>query len=311
MNALKYISILNLLIISLLAFSCQDVIDYQLPSATPQLTVDAWLTTKAGAQTIRLTLSADYFKNASTPAALGANVQVVDNEGLTYTFTDADADGNYVWTPQSGESFGKLGNTYTLTVTYQGETYQAESEIRRVPAVDSIVYEKRKEFGNPEGIYTEVYARDFAGSGDCYWLRGFKNGRFLNRVGNLTTAYDAGFSAGGNTDGINFIRPIREGINELLPDANNNTSFTTPPFKPNDEVKVELYSITLEAFDFWVQVREQLQNGGLFAIPLANVNTNLVNQNANSKQKAIGFFCTSAVTSLQGKIEDKDKGVIK
>jgi hypothetical protein len=72
-----------------------------------------------------------------------------------------------------------------------------------------------------------------------------------------------------------------------------------------------LYSITEEAFNFWVEVRDQLQNGGLFAIPLANVRTNLVNTNANSKERAVGFFCTSAVTTLQGFIEDKPEGIIK
>lgn len=312
MKTVNYFNIYIFILLAATFFSCEDVIDFKVDDNTPQLTVDAWLTDKAGAQTIKLTSSTNYFDNTDYPPALGAIVQVVDDEGNNYAFTDEDNDGNYTWTPANAEVFGQLGNSYTLTITYQGETYQASSRINRVPPIDSITYEfKEAETGNPEGVYAQVYARDFVGSGDCYWMRGFKNGTYLNRVNNLTTAYDAGFSAGGNTDGINFIQPIREGINEFIPEPDNNNLFETPPFKTGDQVYVELYSITEDAFDFWAEVRTQLQNGGLFAIPLANVRTNLVNTNPNSKQKVVGFFCTSAVTTLEGVIGEEPKGVIK
>jgi hypothetical protein len=300
-------------LVSLLALSsCEDVINVDLPQGETQLVVDAWVTNQTGEQSIKLTRSTSYFDNTPSPAALGATVQVTDNEGNAYNFLDADNDGKYVWTPADANPLGKIGNTYTLQITFEGETYSAVSAINPVPVVDSIVYELRdEELGNPKGYYAEFYARDFAGKGNCYWIRGFKNERYLNRVANLTTAYDAGFSAGGNTDGINFIRPIREGINEFIPDADNATSFTTPPYKVGDKVKVELYSITEPAFNFFGEVRTQLQNSGLFAIPLANVSTNLVNQNPNSRARALGFFGASAVSILEGTIEDKEKGTIK
>lgn len=299
--------------ISLFAFTaCEDVINVDLPQGEVQLVVDAWITNQTGEQSIKLTRSASYFDNNPSPAALGATVQITDNEGNTYNFLDADNDGKYVWIPNDATPLGKIGNTYTLQITFEGETYKAESAINPVPAIDSIAYELREEeLGNPKGYYAEVYARDFAGKGNCYWIRGFKNERYLNRVSNLTTAYDAGFSAGGNTDGINFIRPIREGINEFVPDAGSATSFTTPPYKVGDKIKVELYSITESAFNFFGEVRSQLQNSGLFAIPLANVSSNLVNQNPNSKVRALGFFGASAVSVLEGTLEDKEKGAIK
>ena len=136
------------------------------------------------------------------------------------------------------------------------------------------------------------------GTGDTYWIKSFKNGLFLNKPQELNIAYDAAFAAGGNVDGLIFIPPIRDTINPFDEDENDNF---LSPFEDGDSVYVELHSITQEAFRFFQQVQIQTNRPGgfaeLFAQPLANVPTNIVNGGPDLDVLALGFFNVAAVES--------------
>lgn len=293
--------ILTVLAIALIFSSCEDVVDITLDEGTAQLTVDAWLTNQSGSQTIKLTTTAPYFDNSPNPPALGATVVVTSQDGVIYNFTDDDNDGNYVWFPATeDETFGEIGKGYGLVVQYQEETFVATSFMGRVPEIDSVQFKfEEKSLGTPEGYYGQFYARDFEGENDCYWVKTYKNGEFLGKPQEINIAYDAGTSAGGNVDGLIFIPPVRSGINRS-PDLDDSSDDGTDvaPWALGDRFVVELWSITPDAFFFLEQARNQMTNGGLFASPIANVPTNIQNANENSEVKALGYFCTSAVSSL-------------
>lgn len=287
---------------TILFSACEDIVDVTLDTGKSQLSVDAWLDNQAGEKVIRLTRTNGYFENTAAPAALGATVVITDNEGNTFEFLDTDNDGDYTWTPSGTESFGKIGNTYILSLTYEGESYEAVSSMNRVPPIDSVFYEFREEeLGDPEGYYAELFARDFEGSGDCYWIKTYRNEAFLRKPNDINIAYDASFSAGGNTDGLVFITPIREGINPYYEDENEEA---LPPYELGDKIKVELHAIPEEAFYFLQDVRTQVNNGGLFAVPSTNVRTNIVNTNTASETTAVGYFATSAVSVAEQVIEE-------
>ncbi|WP_460980602.1 DUF4249 domain-containing protein [Spirosoma fluminis] len=264
--------------------SCETVIDAKLDEGPAQLSVDGTLTDQPGPQTIRLTQTAAYFNNGTPPVATGATVTVTDNLGKVFDFTDPDNDGYYVWQPIGKDTLGRIGRTYNLSITFQGETYRASSRMNRVPTVDSIVFRKEKlnPFSSTEGYRAEFFARDFAGARDYYRIRYFRNGELQNKPRDITTVEDASFPGSADTDGLIFIRPIRQSAN---PDS---------LFRLNDVVNIEIESLTAEAFEFWQQFRQQITNGGLFATPPANVPTNIVNANPNGR-KAAGFFVASAV----------------
>ena len=282
----------SLFIAVLLLNSCTTVIDAKLDTGPTQLSVDAILTDQPGSQTIRLMQTAAYFDNSTPPAATSATVTVSDNTGRTYAFVDPDNDGYYVWQPSGKDTLGHVGRTYQLTITYQNETYRANSVINRVPPIDSLIFVKRKlnPLSKNEGYRAEFYAMDIAGSADYYRIRFFRNGELQNKPANIITTQDGGFrSTTGVTDGLLFIAPIRRSVN---PDS---------LYVLNDKVNIELQSLTLDAFNFWQQFRTQITNGGLFASPPANVPTNIINTNATGR-KATGFFITSAVRSLSATV---------
>lgn len=299
MKKINKFIIYSILVIGFLGLiSCEKKINPELQNADPILVVDAWLTNKSGNQTIVLTKTQSYFDNTLPPAVSGAIVSITDNKGKVFPFNEEPASsGKYIWKPIANEVFGTIGNSYTLNIQLQGEVYQSSTKMGRSPEIDSLTIKKNETTQlNPDFYRAQFYARDFAGRGDAYWIRAIKNSVLLNKPADINVAYDAGFSAGGSFDGITFIPPIRGRINPNDKDANDKA---VSPYVPGDSVYVEIHSITVEAFNYLQQVSIQTNRPGgfseLFARPIANVPTNIVNTNPQEKP-AVGFFNVSAVT---------------
>ncbi len=282
------------LLICLSLAACETVIDTKLETGQIQLSVDGTLTDQPGTQTIRLTQTAAYFNNGPAPAALGATVTVADNANRVYSFTDPDNDGNYTWTPGPKDTLGRIGNTYGLLIQYEGSTYVSRSKMNRVPVIDSIIFTKKtiNPISSLEGYQAEFFAKDFAGATDYYRIRFYRNDTLQNKPRNIITLKDASFPGSADTDGLVFIRPLRESVN------------TDSLYALNDLVKVELLSLTPEAFNFWQQFRQQITNGGLFATPPANIPTNVINTDPNGRE-AVGFFTASAIRSRSVRVTDQ------
>jgi Domain of unknown function (DUF4249) len=296
-SSFKYSLILSFTILSLT--SCEDVIPLDTAKGESQLVVDGWITNQAGSQQIRLTESGAYFDNNSAKPVLNANVTVSDDKGNVFTFKDLKNNGYYVWKPATEkDTLGKIGRKYLLNIKLGNEEYISASQINRVPKIDSISYyfDKASPRNNPdgpkEGYILEFYARDPKGEGDCYWVKSYKGNKQFNLPSDLVSVYDGAFSPGAATDGLLFIRPIRESI------YGRNLALV------GDTVRVDLLSIPLEGYYFLQQVQQASQNGGLFAVPQSNIISNIQNKNPNGR-KALGFFGASAVSTFQTVVDAK------
>lgn len=288
-------SLLSLLVIVSLT-GCEDVIDFQTETGPPQLVVDGWITNEPGSQTITLSWSSGYFDNGSPKPYLGATVTVTDNLGTVYEFKDVAGDGKYVWQSPGKDTLGHIGRSYKLQIKNGNDIFTAANEIRRVPNVDSVVYQNETlpfepDKGPKKGYVASFYARDFVGEGDTYWIKPVIRGKaVVEKPSLISTAYDAAFSAGAPSDGLIFILPLRQSIT------------TDSLYSAGASVGVELHSITNEAFEFLKQMREQASNGGLFAVPIQNLKSNVVNTNS-SGDKALGYFGASAVSRMETVID--------
>ncbi len=268
-----------------LLFGCETVITTKLDSGPTLLSVDGWLTDQPGPQTIRLTQTTNYFNNGPAPIASGAAVTVTDNTGKSYAFTDPDNDGYYVWTPTAKDTLGRIGRTYKLDIKYGADAYTAQTKMNRVPTIDSLIFRKKKRnpFSKTEGYEAEFYGLDPAGAPDYYRMKYYRNGELQNKTNDLVSVQDASiFTNSGNTDGLQFIRPLRRAAN---PDS---------LYALNDVVKVELLSITADTYLFLQELRQQLNNVGLFARPATNVPTNIIGATGKT---ATGYFVVSAIRS--------------
>ncbi len=123
----------------------------------------------------------------------------------------------------------------------------------------------------------------------------------LNKPSEITIAYDAGFSQS-DFDGVEFILPIRQGINPNDQDENDKP---IAPYQIDDSVYVEIYSITHESYNFLNEVITQTDRPGgfgeLFATPLANVSTNI--NKVSGATPVVGFFNVSSVSALGQEIQ--------
>jgi len=290
------------LLVTLGFTNCTDVITVNIEDVPPQLVVDAWINNKPEAQTIRLTMSQEYFNNTFAEGVTTAEVIVADESGNFFEFVH-QSDGNYVWTPTPGESIGDIGTTFFLGVEWNGNTFGSQSMLNPVPQIDSIQIEYREALlDHPEGFYAQFFSRDLPGLGDTYWIKSFKNGVFLNKPFELNIAWDAGFDGGADTDGLIFVPPIREAINRI-PDPDTDDDADVPPWMSGDEVRVEIHSITNLAFNFLDIARDQMTNGAntIFTIPIANARSNIITLEGDDE--ALGFFCVSAISGLTKIVE--------
>ncbi|UBM57513.1 DUF4249 domain-containing protein [Marinilongibacter aquaticus] len=280
--------------------ACEDVIQLDIPDkGETKLVVDAWITNIHDDKRVKLSLSQPYFDTAEPSPASGATVILFESDSTAHEFVESGTSGEY-WLKREDTGFLRKQGQYALYIKYQGSEYASLSAMKRVPQIDSINYEFFEFPIAPddqpkEGYLAQFYSRDISGEGDSYWIRTTKNGQYINDPAQISTAYDAGFSPNSKSDGLLFIQPIRQSINDGL-------------YLHGDSIKVEVWSITNEAFYFLNQVRQQSSNGGIFATPSANVITNIVPLNENAGMQAVGFFGVSQVSEMQT-VVDSTKAV--
>lgn len=292
---------IHLLFLILALTSCEEVVNLPSPVSEHYLVVEANLTNQNAPQQIIVSRSQDYFDQTNPPKIGGAEVFITDTLGNKFTFTEKVAlSGIYQWEPSAQKpKLGNSGTTFTLQVKWQNEIITSKARMNRVPPIDSILYQYDEASGrqsgsdNPKNGYdAQFYARDLRGAGDCYRVKTFRNGELFNDPSNLTLAYDAGFQKGSMTDGFMFILPIRRSISPQL-------------YLENDKIRVELWSISEDQFNFFSQARLELNNAGLFSRPAANIPTNIRNTNSASKLQGAGWFGVSAVSVFETTIDPK------
>lgn len=264
----------TLLLLSLLAFSaCEDVVDVELETGETLLVVQARITDSLMVQKVQLSTTAAYFSNQQTPRVSDAQVQITEyNENgeavAVYPFVaDESVPGDYTYGPWAGT----IGYTYELEINWNNQQYESRTELKRIPEIDSLrVVERIDQYPFEDGKYVQMFFQEIPGKGDNMQLKFYKNDTLLNDGGNL--AY--------------FDDPLVDG-NYI-----GNFDITFEPFELEDTVRVEMYSITREHITFFNEMIGQVNNGGLFANPPANVRGNVVNRDPSGPE-ALGFFaCT-------------------
>ena len=238
-----------------------------------------------------------YFDNTSSTPIVGAGITVSRNDGVIFNFSET-REGIYQWSPNGDETLGTSENTFNLKIEVNGKEYTSSTAMNRVPPIDSLIQEfVEGELFQDDGIYVEFFARDIPGNGDAYWIKSFKDDRFLNRASELNISYDGGFDAGSQIDGVIFIPPIRDFINELSEDD------LPTPWNVGEVSRVEIHSLSQEAFNFLEIARDQINNGGngIFSLPLANTRTNITNSTGGLRP--LGHFNVAAVSRMEITIE--------
>lgn len=139
----------NLILIiatALIFHSCQEVVDIPLDTATPKLVIEASINWQKGTsgnnQKIKLTTTTNYYSTA-IPTVSGATVYVKNSSNAVFSFIEVPNTGEYL----CSDFVPVLGQTYTLTVVNEGQTYNASETMTPVAPISSVTQEIQSGLG--------------------------------------------------------------------------------------------------------------------------------------------------------------------
>jgi hypothetical protein len=263
-----------------LAFSsCQDTIQVKLDEGSKLYVIDAFLQSGYAMQTVYIKHNSPYFDDKDPEPVLNAHIRFYDlAKNKNYDFVHAEK-GKYV-TFTDGNFYGEIGGQYRLDVMIDGVTYSATTTMCRGAKIDSISHEfyDTDALGRKVPTYAlcTLWAKDKADNNpDYYWIK----------------------EISADTNQVNV---CIDGTGGVVKDATADSLYFTAPYnlmglrryRPGSACNVEIHAITKETYQFLVQVKDQITNGGLFAKTPENVKTNIITP-ADAKIKAVGWFSLS------------------
>ncbi len=259
--------------------SCEDVIDMEVQKGKDALVVEGWITDQPSGNFVKLYYTVPYFDRPEYEAVRNAIVQVSDDAGNTETLLETEP-GKYAISQLTGE----VGKTYTLKIETPQGKYQATANMQRLSwDIDSVTYEYKKKsmMTEKEGYYPKLYGKEQTGSGDFLLLKMTRNGVPLKKGIELNLFSDE------FVDG-NYINAAAPFIDE--------------PFRKDDVIRYEFWSLTDDAFRFYSDLKSQMNNGGMFASPNNNTRTNLIKTEPGSLD-VVGYFGASKVMVIEDSVK--------
>ena len=254
------------IILLLFAFSCEDVIDIDLPTSKPKLVIDAsidWLKNTSGnEQSIKLSLSAPFF-DIDVPPANNAIVTITDNNNNTFNFIEENDTGIY----NNNSFIPEINGEYFLTIIYNGETYTASETLKPVNEITRI--EQNLE-GGFTGEETEIKAffNDPIDEENYYF---FEFTPSLPVTSTLDTFKDE-FVNGNEIFGLYIEEDLGSG----------------------ESVTIRNHGVSERFYEFMFILLQQIEDGGPFETQPATVRGNCINE-TNPDDFPLGYFRLSEV----------------
>ena len=271
-----YIKYLTAVLTILSFWSCEDVIDVDVPTGKIRLVIEASIDWEKGTQgnnqTVKLSTTTPFFETNTNNLVTNATVKITNtNTNQEFIFTNQN-NGAYTTT-----SFVPvLNNQYLLEVVYNGETYQATETLTPVVNIKRVTQSLEGGFDD-ELLNVNVFFDDPVETENFYLIRYYE-------VGDLFPYFDA-FSdefINGN-EVYNFFE------NEEQDDDPN------AAFQPGDSVDIQLYGISETYYNYMRILIEQYFGGGdPFASTAAEIKGNCVNK-TNLENYPYGYFRASEV----------------
>lgn len=255
-------------IVTLLLFfgvftNCEDVVDVDLNTAEPRLVIDAsinWFKNTSGnEQSIRLSLTAPFF-DESVPPANNAVVVVTDSNNNSFNFIEDGQSGVY----RNNNFIPVIDESYTLTIVYNGETYEATETLKSVVPIDFI--EQNNEGGfSGEDIELKAFYTDPENIENYYFFE------FISDIAIIPTleVYEDRFTDGNQIFGF----------------------YTEEDLEVNDIVTIRNYGVSDQFYDYMFILLQQgsEDGGGPFETQPATVRGNCINT-TNPENFPFGYF---------------------
>ncbi len=268
------------IITAVLILSCEEEISIELnDQENERIVVEGRITNELKIHKVRLTKTISYFQNERVPPFLEAEVYLLgENAGNRFDMTLIDDTlGIYA----TEEIKGKSGETYSLMINYQGDSYKATSYLDTVASMDSINYEYEYTFYERGYYKIRMSAYEPPPLGHIYMFYIYLNDTLFNDDLIRTPYQDDLFFNDTYMANVEILYLPQE---EVVSDTNH--------------VFVEMLSISREEYYFNnAFITETYASGSIFSGPPANIPSNLVCTTGNID--GLGFFGASSVTTQE------------
>ncbi len=269
--------------------SCEDVIDVKLSNEDVNMyAVEAHITTKDNPYVFvyktQEVSSADAFQGISD-----AVVTIADNSTPPNTI-QLDESGEVPGLYSTSEDYkGEINKEYTVTISTNGVVLTATDALLRVEPIDSIqVHSSLRGDHRFLGVFT--YGNETPGEGNYYKWNIYINNTLLNDAEDLVVASDE------QVDG-NYIKGF-----EIFTDYHDTDDPSERELNLGDTIQVKQASLTEFGYDFYRQMYDQSQTGGMFSVPPANIKSNFT---ASDGSTVAGLFTAHDVSTSNKVIIDE------
>lgn len=245
---------------------CKKVIDVNLKNADTKIVITGEVNNLDGPYEITVSKSANFTSDNDFPPVSGALVTLSGN-GVTETLEEKKP-GNYY----TKDLVGKPGESYTLTVLFDGKTYTATSVMPKPVHLDSLDFV----VGRSNHIYPVANFQDPAGIHNYYQFIEYINGKKL-RNGRGNSVFDDRLS-----DGRYITRTLYDDSADI---------------KTGVTLKVQMNCIDSSVFAYLNELLQISGNAGGFSSPAP------ANPDSNISGGALGYFSANTVTSKTVRIQ--------
>jgi hypothetical protein len=273
---------LSWIILAFLSWSCQEEVTLPLGTKSEFVpTIEAIWTDQSSFNEVKISLSKDYYDSLDVGVISDAQVSITipgTNKVIPFVYLT----GTNSYKPVNPQEKAVIGKTYQLNVSWDDNVYVAEGVMLEPPIVDSVTwsFEEERPF-REEGYYIKVYGRIPFEENNNYRIRVIENDTLKNQREDYLLFDD--------TFGLTF---FEEGL-EL-----------GYVFEEKDRVRLELFRLNRDAFDYLNQLVNLLFNdGGLFSPPPQNPATNI--RVVSGKPDVLGYFMVSPVLTRSLVIQAK------
>ncbi len=281
-NLIKFFQ--GLLVCSVL-YSCSDEIVIPLPDSKPKLVVESWFKNDTSQKVVKLFKTTNFNeKGKNNKVETGAKVIVICSDGKTYNLLETKPG---IYSISNDFLSIDLNKTYHLSIkTTDGKEYASRKQKATfTPKIDGYLFFSSKIVGlfpggnsSDFGAYSvSITYKENIGKGDNYIFKLYINGRDVTVANDFILRNDEFLEDG-----------------EIIP-------YYVATFPTNviigDTVKVEQMSCNKDVYDFFTQLRNQVNGGTPFSTPPAPVEGNIYNVNDN-KELVLGMFIVTNVETF-------------
>jgi hypothetical protein len=270
------------ILLGVFSWSCQEEVELPLGTRSELIpTIEAYWTDQGAFNEVKITLSKDYYDSTEVEVISEAEV-FITIPGTDKVIPFGFLGGTNSYRPINPLEKAVIGETYQLTVRWHENVYVSEGVMLEPPTVDSVTWKFEEErIFRDKGYYIKVYGKIPFEEDNNYRIRIIENDTLKNQREDYLLFDD--------TFGLAF---FEEGL-EL-----------GYSFKENDRVRLELFRLNRDAFDYLNQLVNLLfSDGGLFSPPPQNPESNI--RVVSGPPEVLGYFMVTPVLSRSLLIQEK------